>query len=488
MSDLQHVQVAVADSAIGAPASDLPTLCAWPALDMPFGGNAGASLTLMPVLPWDVFDRRPWLHHVVKMAMIIIAIINLVDVKFDIIGVTFLGLAVFFTALYFLHLLDRRICWQLMTTSFTYVFILAQLAAYYACFVIQSFHNRSTMDPNTSYSTSVVKATILHTLWCYILFLALSVDAFPRCTSKSSSAILLGLALTCCNSVYLLAKYRFILSRATIQPLQIALWGFSSDTNSIAQSCLINIFLFVLRLAWNEIWCDATFVSVSGGVNLVPTFSSLVIKEQEILSRRATRIEALRSLLSKPEEEFSSINNADETTVFNQNQAAAFHCLPTFDLDFPSTTFCATPLLNITVLNRFWKLLRFRIVVALAVAGALTWSLVMGSTLASRVCFMLYSILTVVVIASRIDRNLLWLLATTANRFEYLYLCFCAIFSFIFTFIETQLNVPQLQSYATSSNINLAVQVRHFVSISHWHRYLVTGNSFFHHNRRIQPT
>ncbi len=138
---------------------------------------------------------------------------------------------------------------------------------------------------------------------------------------------------------------------------------------------------------------------------------------------------------------------------------ASFQCIPAFDFMFPCESFSATPLINLRTVNFFWTRRWFQVTVATAVLACVVWSFNTGATLASRVCFMLFSVFVLLLLVSRVDRHSLWLLMSTSNRFEYWYLFGSSALLCALTAIETCLNYSQMRQYSIQNGTSAIVQV-----------------------------
>jgi hypothetical protein len=94
------------------------------------------------------------------------------------------------------------------------------------------------------------------------------VDALPG-RRANRWLILAGFFATILNACYLIVKYRFILNANQIQAIPITIGYYNSDTNSLTQSALVTIVIFLVRSLFVYAFSPSRFISVVGAVGLI---------------------------------------------------------------------------------------------------------------------------------------------------------------------------------------------------------------------------
>lgn len=68
------------------------------------------------------------------------------------------------------------------------------------------------------------------------------------------------------NSIYLLIRYRFVLSADIIQPVSLSIGVFALDSNALSANCLASITVFVGRIFINLMRDRVFFIGINADV------------------------------------------------------------------------------------------------------------------------------------------------------------------------------------------------------------------------------
>jgi hypothetical protein len=98
------------------------------------------------------------------------------------------------------------------------------------------------------------------------------------------------------NCIYLLVRYRFFIDPTLIRSVPIVLGFLRTDTNSLVQSSLLTLLIFLARSLWVYSNHPYRFISVVGDVGLVVTDTPL--NESKALRRTIVMSTAAMERLS----------------------------------------------------------------------------------------------------------------------------------------------------------------------------------------------
>jgi hypothetical protein len=136
-----------------------------------------------------------------------------------------------------------------------------------------------------SQDLAIANGVVNHLLWCFALWVIFHVDALPG-RRANRWLILAGFFATILNACYLLVKYRFILNASQIQAIPIRIGFFNTDTNSLTQSALVTIVIFMVRSLFVYAFFPCRFISVVGAVGLIiETTESTPVLDSKISAR-----------------------------------------------------------------------------------------------------------------------------------------------------------------------------------------------------------
>jgi hypothetical protein len=196
------------------------------------------------LIAWDWLDTvvsARYMPPIIMASGILAVCVNAFNLARDVWSVVLYLLLLICLGMFLLSKLERSILWRLMQ-QFDYLFLCTNLAVYLVVFVVQLQGNSNTRDPSTDASLAFIRDAGGHILWCLFLFIGFSCDAI---SNSGRNWIVPAVGLMLANSIYLLIRYRYVLSVDVIQPIKLSIGVYTMDSNSLSSNCLASITVYV---------------------------------------------------------------------------------------------------------------------------------------------------------------------------------------------------------------------------------------------------